>query len=98
MINIKDFDSSLLKKDKKLYKNIGIYHIGIYHITIKKIDVYENIHSVNPVYLIIGEVNGYIKKSNKNKYLAFAFTNKTKEVLTKYTKLWYEIKYLIIRK
>ena len=37
MINIKDFDSSLLKKDKKLYKNIGIYHIGIYHITIKKL-------------------------------------------------------------
>ena len=34
MINIKDFDSSLLKKDKKLYKNIGIYYIG--DITIKK--------------------------------------------------------------
>ena len=24
MINIKDFDSSLLEKDKKLYKNIGL--------------------------------------------------------------------------
>ena len=36
MINIKDFDSSLLKIDKKSYKNIAIYNIG--YITIKKID------------------------------------------------------------
>ena len=28
IINIKDFDSSLLKIDKKSYKNIGIYYIG----------------------------------------------------------------------
>ena len=41
MINIKNFDPSLLKIDKKLYKNIGIYNIG--YITVKKIDDYENI-------------------------------------------------------
>ena len=35
IINIKDFDPSLIKIDKKLYKNIGIYYIG--HITIKSI-------------------------------------------------------------
>ena len=34
MINIKDFDTRLLKIDKKSYKNIGIYNIGI--ITKKK--------------------------------------------------------------
>ena len=28
MINIKDFDSSLLKINKKSCKNIGIYNIG----------------------------------------------------------------------
>ena len=28
MINIKDFDSSLLKINKKSYKDIGIYNIG----------------------------------------------------------------------
>ena len=28
MINIKDFDSSLLKLDKKSYKNISIYYTG----------------------------------------------------------------------
>ena len=34
MINIKGFDSSLLKIDKKSNKNIGIYNIGY----IKKIE------------------------------------------------------------
>ena len=34
IINIKKFDSNLLKIDKKSYKNIGIYNIG--YITIKK--------------------------------------------------------------
>ena len=28
MINIEDFDSGLLKIDKKSHKNIGIYNIG----------------------------------------------------------------------
>ena len=34
MIDIKTFDSDLLKIDKKSYKDIGIYNIG--YITIKK--------------------------------------------------------------
>ena len=28
MINIKDFDLNLLKRDKKSYKDIDIYYIG----------------------------------------------------------------------
>ena len=35
MINIRDFDSNLIKIDKKYYKNIGIYNIG--YTTIKKL-------------------------------------------------------------
>ena len=35
IINIKNFDSNLLTKDKKSYKNIDIYYIG--YITIKKL-------------------------------------------------------------
>ena len=35
MINIKKFDSNLLKIDKKSYKDIGIFNIG--YITIKKV-------------------------------------------------------------
>ena len=47
------------------------------------------------MYLIINKGGGYIKKSNGNKYLILAPTDKNKEVLAKYAKLWDEIKYLI---
>ena len=93
MIDIKDFDPSLVKIDKKSYKNIGIYQIG--YITIKSISDCENINSVNPLYLMIGEVDGYIEENNGNKYLTFASTDKNKKVLEKYTGLWDEIKYHI---
>ena len=38
MINIKNFNSNLLKIDKKSYKNIDIYYIG--NITMKNIGDY----------------------------------------------------------
>ena len=47
MINIKNFDPSLIKIDKKSYKNIGIDNFG--YIAIKRISAYENINSVNPL-------------------------------------------------
>ena len=56
MIDIKTFDSDLLKIDKKSYKDIGIYNIVF--ITIKKIDDNENIYSVNPLYLSITHGSG----------------------------------------
>ena len=59
IINIKNFDSNLLKNDKNPYKNIDIYYIG--YITIKDFD-YVNIHSVNPLYFITGELDGYIEE------------------------------------
>ena len=83
MFNIKNFNSSLLKVDKKLYKNIGIFYIG--YITIKRISDNENINSVNPMYLIIGEVDGYIEGNNGNKYLLFASTDKNKKSIRKVT-------------
>ena len=39
IINIRNFNSNLLKIDKKSYKNIDIYYIG--YITIKNIGDYE---------------------------------------------------------
>ena len=56
MIINKNFDSSLLKIDKKSYNNISIYYIG--YITMKSISDYENIDSVNQLHLIIGEADG----------------------------------------
>ena len=80
----------MLKIDKKSYKIIGIYNIG--YITIKKVDDYENINSVNPLYLMIGKVIGHIKENNKNKYLVFNSTYENKEIFKKYGELWDGIK------
>ena len=82
IINLKNFESKLLKIDKKSYKNIGIYNIG--YITIKKIDDCENIYSVNPLYLRITHANGYIEEINENKYLIFESIDENKELLKKY--------------
>ena len=60
IINFKDFDARLLKIDKKSYKNIGLYNTGF--ITIKKIDDCESIYSVNPLYLRVDHVDGYIEE------------------------------------
>ena len=72
MINIKDFILSLIKIDKKSYKNIGIYHIG--YMTIKDSD-HVKVNSVSPLHLIIVGVDGYIEESNGYKYLTFASTD-----------------------
>ena len=53
---------------------------------------YVKINSVNSLYLIINEVDGYVEEINENKYLTLVSTDKNKEVLTKYTKLWDGIK------
>ena len=79
MINIKNFLSNLLKIDKKLYKDIDIYYIG--YITIKKFGDCENIHSVNPLYLIIHSATGHFKEKNDEKYLILDSTDKYEEVL-----------------
>ena len=92
MINIKDFDSNLLKKDKMLYKNIDICCVR--YTTMKDSD-YVKIYSVKSLYLIIDKVDGFIEEKNENKYLTLVSTDKNKKVLTKYTKVWNGIKNLI---
>ena len=57
MANLKNFEPNWLKIDKKSCRNIGIYNIG--YIRIKKIDDYESIYSVNPLYLLVNYANGY---------------------------------------
>ena len=80
-----------LKIDKNYHKGIDIYYIG--YITIKKIDDCENIHSVNPLYLLVNHASGYIEEKNGNKYLIFDDSvNKNKELLKKYPNIWDEIK------
>ena len=63
--DLKDFEPNLLKIDKTSYKNIDIYFIG--YITIKKIDDYESIYSVDPLYLRINRASEYIEEKIGNK-------------------------------
>ena len=91
MINLKNFESNLLKIDKKHYKGIDIYYIG--YITIRKIGDCENIHSVNPLYLLIKQASGYFEEKNGNKYLIFDYSvNENKGLPKKYADVWYGIK------
>ena len=69
MIDIKNFHSSLLKINKKPYKDINIYYIG--YITIKKFSGCENIHSVNPLYLTIHSATGHFKEKYGKKYFNY---------------------------
>ena len=46
----------------------------------KSIGDHNSINSVNPLYLIIDEVDGYIEEKNGNKYLAFASTDSNKKI------------------
>ena len=60
-----------------------------------KIKEYAKIYSVNPLYLIFGDVNGYFEKINKNKYLTLVPTTESKEKMKKYKELRSKIRYLI---
>ena len=82
IINLKDFDASLLKVDKKDYKEIDIYYIG--YVTVKKIDKSKNINSVNPLYLMINEMIGHFEEKTKNDYLVLDDVDESKEVSKKY--------------
>ena len=82
IIDLENFDARLLKIDKKSYKDINIYNIG--YVTKKKIGNCMNINSVNPLYLGITRVNGYIEEKGMDKYLVFDSTDENKELLKKY--------------
>ena len=45
----------------------------------RKIDDYENTYSVNPLYLIIGEVDENIEDKNENKYWVFDPTDENRK-------------------
>ena len=87
LINIKDFDPTLLKLDKKSYKIIDIYYIGY----ITKKDEYK-INSVNPLYLLVHRIDGFIAEKIGNKYLNIAFADSNNDVLKNMQKFGVELK------
>ena len=85
---INSFDAKNLKLDKKSVMAINVYYIG--YVT-KKPEY--NINRVNPLYLFISELYGFIDEKNCNKYLNISLTdNNNNDVLIKHTKVWSGIK------
>ena len=64
---------------KKAFKDRNIYYIGY---DTKK-EEYK-INRVNPLYLLIYKIDGFIEEKGRNKYLNIAFTDNNDEVLRKY--------------
>ena len=96
IIDIKTFDSNILKVDNKTYKNLDIFNIG--YVTVKNIGSKSghSINSVNPSYLHIDNASGYIEEKLSNKCLIFDSTDENKELLKKYNDVFdgliYEIR------
>ena len=67
--------------------DIKIYYIG--YVT-KKPEY--NINSVNPLYLFINELDGFIDEKNGSKYLNITLTDSNNDVLIKYSEIWNGIK------
>ena len=87
MINLFDCDTNMLKLDKKTFTGIDVYYIGY----VTKKEEYR-INSVNPLYLLIYKIDGFIKEKRENKYLNIAFTDNYDEVLRKYREVLSGIK------
>ena len=68
----------MLKIDKKDYNEIDIYYIG--YVTVKKIANCNNINKVNPLYLMIDEMNGHFEEKNEIKNLILYDVDENKEV------------------
>ena len=92
IINIKDFDPKLLRLDKRSSMDISIYYIS--YVT-KKPEY--NINSVNPLYLLIGELDGFIEEIEGIKYLNVSLTYNNNDVLLKYAEVWSGTKDQIIK-
>ena len=64
------------------------------YVTIKD-SKYIKINSVNLLYLIFSNINGYFEEINGNKYLIPVSTNEGKEIIKKHEELWSKIRDLI---
>ena len=74
--DIKNIYKILIKDDieidEKSYKNILIYYVG--YVRVKDLK-YVKINSVNLLYLVFSNMNGYFEEINKSKYLTLVLTH-----------------------
>ena len=86
LINLKDFDPSLLKLDKN-HQWILVFTTAMLQ---KKSE--HNINSVNQLYLLIGELDGFIEEKEGSEYLNISLTYNNNDVLAKFAEVWRGIK------
>ena len=55
---------------------------------------YVKISSVNLIYRIIDEIDGYIEESNRNNYLTLVPTYESKDTLKNYKEMWIKMRNL----
>ena len=55
---------------------------------------YVKISSVNLIYRIIDEIDGYIEESNRNNYLTLVPTYESKDTLKNYKEIWIKMRNL----
>ena len=84
MTNINDFDPSLLNTDQVVFKSDELIMYDIKYI--------KNLNSLNTHYLVFNNLDAYFEKSDENKYLTFASTEKNIIMLENYIELWDEVK------
>ena len=84
MTNISDFDPSLLNADSIEFKSNNS--------TICDTKYIKNLNGLHSFYLVFNNLDPYIEKTNDNKYLIFASTDKNGMRLGDYTELWDKIK------
>ena len=89
-INLKVFDATLLKIDKKKQKQKQRDYIG--YVTVEIIANCNNINSVNPLYLMINGMTGHFEEKNGNKDLVLDDMDENKEVSKNYEEVWEGVK------
>ena len=90
LINIVCFEVSNLKLDNKTSMVLGIYCIGY----VDKNPEWS-VSSVNPLYLMISRIDGFVEKKNDNKYLNLSDTGRSSEILRNYNQVFDGNKYHI---
>ena len=83
IVNIKDFDSSLLEINKLSFK--GVFSLNIYYIKYiptkspNRVCINITDNDEDFLYLFLDDVDRHIEKNNAIKYLVFTPTEKTKK-------------------
>ena len=96
IVNIKDFDSGLLETNKLSFK--GVFSLNIHCIKYipttspNRVSIDRTDNDEDFLYLFLDDVDGYIEENDGIKYLVFTPTEKIKEALKNYKKLWEETK------